>query len=187
MARGSNKSVAEIESQKTNVSPLDRNDNGKHLALLERKITIATEGFTTDRFCELVLRDRNRLSDENALTICEYVMAMKREINPRLSYKRSIIQILSELSRAVGMQKKFIDMTRDDILCYLDKYRKPENEDQLHKWIGSYNTRRVTLCRFFKWLYYTDIEDPKRRNELSALEKKPACITGIKQLRRKRD
>jgi hypothetical protein len=43
----------------------------------------------------------------------------------------------------------------------------------------------VTLCRFFKWLYYPDASDPKRRNELSTLEKKPDCIIGIKQLKRK--
>jgi hypothetical protein len=46
---------------------------------------------------------------------------MKREINPRLSYKRYTIQFLSELSKVVGIEKKFIDMTSDDILCYLDK------------------------------------------------------------------
>jgi hypothetical protein len=39
---------------------------------------------------------------------------MRREVNPRLSYKRYTIQFLSELSRAVGIEKKFIDMTRDD-------------------------------------------------------------------------
>jgi uncharacterized protein YihD (DUF1040 family) len=71
------------------------------------------------------------------LTICDYVIAMKREINPRLNYKKYTIQVLAELSKAVGVEKKFIDMTRDDVLCYLDKCRKPENEDPLHKWIGS--------------------------------------------------
>jgi hypothetical protein len=86
---------------------------------------------------------------------------MKREVNPRLTYKR-YIQILSELSKAVGIEKKFIDMTRDGILYYLDKCRKPENEDPLHKWIGSYNTRLVILSRFFKWLYYPNVEDPKK-------------------------
>jgi integrase len=186
MARHSNKSVAEILSQ-TNVSLLDGNDNDdhKHLAVVERKITLATEGFTTDRFCELILRDRNRLSKENVLIVCEYIIAMKREINPRLSYKKGTIQILAELSKAVGIEKKFIDMKRDDILLYLDKYRKSENDDPLHKWIGSYNTRLVVLSRFFKWLYYPNVEDPKRRNELSALEKKPDCIMGIKRLKRK--
>jgi hypothetical protein len=54
---------------------------------------------------------------------------MKREVNPRLSHKRNTIQFLSELSKAVGIEKKFIDMTQDDLLHYLDKCRKPENED----------------------------------------------------------
>jgi integrase len=186
MSRRSNKAVAEILSP-TNVSFLDENDNNdKHLALIERKITLATEGFTTHKFCELVLRDRNRLSEENALTMCEYIIAMKREINPRLTYKRYTIQFLSELSRVVGIEKKFIDMTRDDILlCFLDKCRKTENEDPLHKWIGTYNTKLITISRFFKWLHYPNVEDPKRRSELSALEKKPDCIMGIKQLKRK--
>ena len=115
MVRCSNKSVAEI------LSSTGGNDND--MILLDRKITMATEGFTTDRFCELVLKDRSRLSKENALTICDYVIAMKREVNPRPSYKKNTIQFLSELSRAVGIEKKFIDMTRDDILHYLDNCR----------------------------------------------------------------
>ena len=152
--------------------------------ILERRITLATECFTR-KFPELVLRDRNRLSKENAMTVCEYIIAMKREINPRYNYVRYTIQFLSELSRAVGINKKFIDMTRDDLLSYLDKSRKPENEDPLHKWIGSYNIRCVILFRFFKWLYYPNITNPKKRSELSSQEGKPECIIGIPQLRRK--
>src|ERR1041385_4536418 len=170
--------------KKTHVSA-SRNNDSDGLSLLERKINIATEGFTTHKFCELVLRDRNRLSKENALTICEYVIAMKREVNPRLSYKRYTIQFLAELSKVVGVTTMFIDMRRDDILCYLDKCRKPENEDPLHKWIGSYNIKLVVLSRFFKWLYYPNIEDPKRRSEISALERKPEYIMGVKRLKRK--
>jgi integrase len=55
----------------------------------------------------------------------------------------------------------------------------------LHEWIGTYNVRSVILSRFFKWLYYPNIEDPKRRNELSKSERKPNCIMGIRQLKRK--
>ena len=180
MARRSNKSIAEILT--TAVSSSEVVDNIQ----LHRKIASATEGFAT-KFCELVLKDRNRISEENALTICDYIIAMKREVNPRLSYKRNTIEILSELSRDVGIENKFIDMTRDNVLCYLDKCRKTENEDPLHKWLGIYNMRLVMLSRLFKWLYYPDVEDPKRRNELSALERKPGCIMGIKQLKRKGD
>src|SRR3954451_20994169 len=96
--------------------------------LLEKKITLATEGFTiTNKFCELVLRDRNRTCKENALTISEYIIAMKREINPRLSTIKNAIQSLSELSKSVGIEKQFEDMTREDILFYLDSNRKSEN------------------------------------------------------------
>jgi integrase len=151
---------------------------------LERKISLAVEGFTT-RFCESLLKNRSRLSKENAMTISEYIIAMKREINPRLSYIRYTIQFLSELSKTVGITKKFIDMTRDDVLDYLDKSRKPENCDPLHKWIGTHNIKRIVFLRFFKWLYYPDISGPERRNELSLLEKKPECIIDIPQLKRK--
>ncbi len=189
MARRSKKSIAEILTPQllpplAAQPPSSSNDDNYNL-LLERKIPQATEGFTTVKFCELILSDRNRLSKENALTICEYLIAMKREINPRLSYKRNTIQFLAELSKTVAISKKFIEMTRENIFCYLDKCRKLENQDPLHKWIGSYNTKLVVLSRFFKWLHYPDIDDPKRRSELSALERRPDCIIGIRQLKRK--
>jgi hypothetical protein len=76
-------------------------------------------------------------------------------------------------------------MTRDNILCYLDNCREPENEDLLHKRIDTHNRRLVILFRFFKWLHYPNIEDSKRRSELSTLERKPDCIIGTKQLKRK--
>jgi integrase/recombinase XerD len=151
--------------------------------LLQRKIVLATEGFTT-KFCDLVLKDRNRLSKENALVVAEYIIAMKREINPRQSYIRCIIQFLSELSRITN-QKHFKDMTDNDIFHYLDSSRKPESQDPLHKWIGSYNTKRIIIIRFFKWLYYQGIDNPERRNELSRIERKPECIMDIPQLKRK--
>jgi len=56
------------------------------------------------------------------------------------------------------------------------------NQDPLHKWIGSYNTKLTVLSRFFKWLHYPDLDDPKRRSELSALERKPEFIMGITKL-----
>src|SRR6188472_2704868 len=152
MSRRLNKAVVKILA-----SSSSRNETSLES---DRKITLATEGFTTNKFCELVLRDRNRLSKENALAVCDYIIAMKREINPRLTTIRTTIQVLAELSKSVGIAKKFSDMTRDDILLYLDKCRKLENDDPLHKWIGSYNTRRIILLRFFRWIQYPDIANP---------------------------
>ena len=47
----------------------------------------------------------------------------------------------------------------------------------MHKWIGTYNIYRIYLLRFFKWLYYPDIEPDKRP--------KPEVIENIPQLKRK--
>jgi hypothetical protein len=70
-------------------------------SLLDRKITLATEGFTT-KFCELTLKDRKKLSKENALVVAEYIIAMKREINPRLVMNinpvRSLLVTLEKIS-----------------------------------------------------------------------------------------
>ena len=151
MAKRTNKSIAEILIPiEVSSSPPITNDNDLLLSSsLERKITLATEGFTTSKFCELILRDRNRLSKENALTVCDYIIAMKREVNPKANYHKNYNPVLSELSKAVGIAKKFKDMTRDDILLsYIDKCRKPENEDPLHKWIGSYNTKCIYYLDF---------------------------------------
>jgi uncharacterized protein YihD (DUF1040 family) len=132
-------SVASVQTQSSIANNTSREyGKEKQEQLLQRKITQATDGFPTIKYPEKILFDRNRLSQENTLTIAEYIISMKREVNPRLNYIRYTIQFLSELSKSSGIKKKFEDMTRDDILLYLDKCRKPEDEDPLHKWIGSY-------------------------------------------------
>jgi integrase/recombinase XerD len=68
-------------------------------------------------------------------------------------------------------------MTREDLLRYLDSLRRPEASDPLHKWIGTYNLRKAIIVKFFKWLYYPDIE-PKKRS-------KPQAIENIPTLKRK--
>jgi hypothetical protein len=64
---------------------------------------LAGGGFNTVKFCELILTDGNRLSEETASTISERVIAMKIEVNPRLNYEKSTIQFLSEL-KIIGLQ-----------------------------------------------------------------------------------
>jgi len=68
-------------------------------------------------------------------------------------------------------------MAREDILKFLDSFRKIESIDPLHKWIGTYNMYRIHLMRFFKWLYFPDIEQDKRP--------KPSIVENIPLLRRK--
>jgi hypothetical protein len=71
---------------------------------LDRKITLATECFTTTKSSEL--KDRTRLSEENTLTVCNYIIAFKHEVNPRPSYIQYTIQFLSELSKTCRDRKE---------------------------------------------------------------------------------
>jgi len=86
--------------------------------------------------------------------------------------------VLSILSKYIN--KDFKDFTRTDVLKYLDRFRKDESADPLHKWIGTYNQNVIQIVKFFKWLYKCSL-DPHSRSK----EPRPAVIQNIPKLRRK--
>src|ERR671922_1887447 len=144
--------------------------------LFERKVDLVTEGLPAGYAKRLKLV--GQVSQDNALTICNYIMAMKTEINSSDDYRRTNVAVLTKLSKFFGNQKSFNQITREDVLSFLDSLRKPESLDPLHKWVGTYNLHRVHLIRFFKWLYYPDIEPDKRP--------KPSVVENIPQLKEKK-
>jgi integrase len=140
----------------------------------------ATEGLSTRCFSYLFDRvlPASREGKENALTICDYMSSLRSEINPSYNYRRDTIILLCSLSTFFNNNAKpFKEITREDLLSFLDSYRKAESVDPLHKWIGTYNLYRMQLMRFFKWLYYPNVDQMKRP--------KPPVIENIPQLKRK--
>jgi hypothetical protein len=93
---------------------------------------LATEGLAV--YVHRHLTDLSRLSLENALTIVNYVLSQKTEVNIADTYRLNIISTSIVLSKFLN-HKPFKDMTEEDILLYLDSIRKPEASDPLHKWI----------------------------------------------------
>jgi integrase/recombinase XerD len=138
----------------------------------ERKIDLITEGLEP-----LYAKALGNILKENALAIADFILNINIEINLSDNYKRNYIRVLAQLSKFYHNKKSFEEMLREDILLFLDSFRKPENSDPLHKWIGTYNQYTVLLIKFFKWLYYSDIEPNKRP--------KPQVVENIFQLRRK--
>ena len=141
-------------------------------ALFDRKIDLITEGIAP--YFASKLRE---LSKNNALTIIDYVLSMKNEINLSDGYRKLNIYLLYCISNFFENKKKYKEITRDDVMKFLDSLRKPEASDPLHKWIGTYNIYRALFIRFFKWLYYPNIEQKKRP--------KPNIIENIALLKRK--
>jgi integrase/recombinase XerD len=150
----------------------DRNDCNTDFLLFDKRVTMAVEGL--EPFFDKILR---QTSKENALIIAEYINTARREINISTGHRKSNIHTLYELSKFHLSKKNFKEMTGEDILLYLDSFRKPEASDPLHKWIGTYNLKRGIIVKFFKWLYYPDIEPTKRP--------KPKVVENIARLKRK--
>ncbi len=141
-------------------------------SLLERKVSLIAEGLEPNYANRLY-----KIPKENAIAIIDFISSMKTEINLSASHIKNNIMALTLLSQFHNNKKSFKEMTREDILSYLDRTRKPERIDPLHKWIGTYNLYRAFIIRFFKWLYYPDLESAKRP--------KPQNIENIPQLKRK--
>ena len=96
-------------------------------ALFDRKIDLVTAGI--DQFFASKLRI---LPKHNALTIIDYVSAMKNEINLSDGYRRLNIYVLYNISKFFANKKTYKEIERDDVLHYLDSLRKPEASDPTH-------------------------------------------------------
>ena len=168
-----------------------RNSNytyGSHLSIVRSKADFLrardSQFVNLDRRIEEITEDlpnffRKQLrsiSENNAATACDYITALNREINLSRSYRRDNINILCTFSKFVD-SKAFQNCHKNDLLSFFDSLRKPESADPLHKWIGTYNLYIAYLLRFFKWLYYPDIEPDKRS--------KPEIVTKLSRLRRR--
>ena len=66
-----------------------------------------------------------------------------------------------------------------DIIEYLDILRKPDATNPTNEWIDSYNTRWMTLSKFFRWYYNQNKSDNRKRIT-------PPCMQGIKSLAKAR-
>jgi integrase len=121
-----------------------------------------------------------RITRENCLIIIDYILALQTEVGPSERYRIDTIFKLKQLAEFHNNKpsKSFRDMSRQDIIDFLDRLRKPEQVDPLHKWIGTYEISRIILLRFFKWLYYPQVAPHSQRP-------KPAVMQNIPQIKRR--
>lgn len=117
-----------LDKQKPNIV-LGHNKNNNdacydNKSVFDKKIELAVEGLNPS--FESLLRERT--AKENALFIAEYNIASVRETNSSLSTRKNNILTLVGLSKFLS-QKDFREMTREDILQYLNNHRKLDVSD----------------------------------------------------------
>jgi len=138
----------------------------------DRKLDIITAGAPAYLKEHLL----TRISQKNCQIIINYILAMQTEVGPTETYRINTVQSLKHFIE-FHKPKTFKEITRQDVIDFLDSYRKPESVDPFHKWIGTYEAKRVLLIRFFRWLYAPDI--PQRQRP------RPAVMENIPQIKRK--
>jgi hypothetical protein len=113
---------------------------------------------TLDRLIDSLCRDFSRKSvssrlkalarrSGNAATICDHILAEQTEHNIKVSTAESKVKSLLWPSKYLN-DKRFEEMTKQDILGYLNSLRKPTTIDPQQKWIGSYNNRLRYYAKF---------------------------------------
>ena len=129
---------------------------------LERKIDSITKSLSKPYFNK-ILKELLKSNLENANIVCDYIIAEQIEINIKDSTKEGKIKILVWLSNHFQDKKSYRNMTKNNILSFLNILRRSPIEDPTQKWIGSYNGRQMILNKFFKWLYNPYQSDHKEK------------------------
>jgi integrase len=140
-----------------------------------KKIDSITKSLSKPYFNK-ILKELLDIHPYNAKIIYQYIIAEQTELNIKDSTKEGKIKVLVWLSN-FHQNKSFRDMTKQDILEFLNALRKTSTEDLANRWIGSYNGRQMILLKFFKWLFYPNDDYRKRLTS--------NCMQGIRKLPRK--
>jgi hypothetical protein len=134
---------------------------GEDYEALDRIIDSITRDFSR-KGINSRLKALTRKGSSNASTICDHIFAEQTEHNIKTSTADSKVKSLIWLSKNLN-HKPFEEMTKQDILSYLNSVRKPTSIDPQQRWIGSYNNRLRYYAKFFRWLYNKEEPDYQKR------------------------
>jgi integrase len=117
-----------------------------------------------------------KLQNGNDDVLADYLVSYKRD-NPGIANSTLSITLLNLVRFAEKVNKPFTNMSYEDVLKHLDGFRKSESLDPNGRWRGMYNLFVIIVTRFFKWLYYADIDANERP--------KPVVVAGLRKAKPK--
>ena len=106
---------------------------------ITNKVSQITTG--QKQYIKRILKDILNNSPENAKNICDFIISERNEINIKESTAEWHIKVLGQLLKFHNF-KNFKDITKDDILNYLNSLRKSSVDDPTNKSIGNRNNKQ---------------------------------------------
>ena len=125
---------------KSNLSLLDSKNNN----VLNNKIISITK--YQRKYIKTTLEELAKTDSDNINILCDYIIAEQNEINIKESTKEWKIKNLLSLLKFLNY-KNFKEITKQDILDFLNNKRKPESIDPTHKSIGTWNNLQILFSK----------------------------------------
>jgi site-specific recombinase XerD len=151
--------------------------NGFETEIRQQRITEATLDLNK-RYYALMTE---KMSVYNADILARFIISARRERNIAINTVMIYIVGISYLEN-FHKHKELDKLDRNDIISFLDSYRKLDSVDPSHRWVNTYNIRLTAVSKFFKWLYGPKL-DGTRATPSSTVT--PPLLEGIKRLNRK--
>jgi hypothetical protein len=126
--------------------------------LLHRKVENALQ--TADATAKRLVLE---LSDVNKAILADFLSDMLVHDNPRPNTLRIYISDIVLLARFYEHQKSYREINRDEVMAYLQSYRRTNEADPKEAWINTYNRKVISLSKFFKWLVFPDMDRNERK------------------------
>ena len=123
-------------------------NNGINNLEIRQQITEVTAGLNNHYFTKMA----KSMSANNAYLLAKFIILNRKDsiiaINTIEMYIDGIVYLENS-----HKHKDLDKMDRNDIVTFLDSYRKSESVDPLHRWVATYNIRLMVIYKFFRWLH----------------------------------
>jgi hypothetical protein len=104
------------------------------------------------------------LSEDNKRILVDFLNDMILHDNPRPNTLKVYIMDVVLLARHAGHKKSFKNLKRDDIMAYLQSYRRTDEADPKEAWINTYNRKVISISKFYKWLVLPEMKYDNRKS-----------------------
>ena len=129
---------------------------------------------------ETVIKQIEELPKIHSTSLLQFKDWLIDDEDSMLSNAANYLRVLKLFSFDLGT-KEFKDITKEDVLEFLDKRKKSKEVDPDKKWIRTWNDYLARLVGFYRWLYNS--ETSKDRNDWNT----PEPFNSIKKKKNKRN